>query len=63
MSIKLADSHDRLKQEYLDALALSLIGKRYETLDGAVSPPDPHFDHKQYRELGAEAIDWLRRKM
>ena len=49
----------RARQDYLNALALTLVGKRYETLDGAGPPPDSGAHY----ELGEEVIDWLRRVM
>lgn len=54
---------DHDKQGFLDAIALGLVGKRYETLDGAESPSDPRFDNETCRQLGTEVIDWLRKTM
>ncbi|WVQ98628.1 hypothetical protein IAU59_005758 [Kwoniella sp. CBS 9459] len=51
------------KQEYLDCLALSLIGCRYETLDGAEGALAPKFEDEKWRELGNEVLAWLRRAM
>jgi lipoate-protein ligase A len=52
----------KLKQDFLDTLALSLVGKRYESLDGAEDriPADEQDSH---REMHLEVVDWLRRAM
>jgi len=50
-------------QDFLDALALSLIGKRYETLDGIEPPSGPRFKEPKWQALGSEIIAWLRRAM
>ena len=47
----------------LDALALDLIGKRYETLDGLEPPLDSQFDNEADHQLGREVIRWLRTSM
>ena len=49
-------------QQYLDALALSLVGKRYESLDDA-DETLPGDDEPVLREVHTEVIDWLRRAM
>lgn len=50
-------------QNYLDALALSLVGKRYETLDGAEGVNAVEFEESKYRHLTDEILAWLRRTM
>jgi len=51
------------QQGLLDALALDLIGKRYETLDGLEPPLDSQFDNEADHQLGREVIRWLRTSM
>ncbi|OCF35398.1 lipoate-protein ligase A [Kwoniella heveanensis BCC8398] len=51
------------KQEYLDCLALSLIGCRYETLDGAEGALGSQYEDEHWRELGNEVLGWLRKVM
>ncbi|GFZ46240.1 hypothetical protein JCM24511_04487 [Saitozyma sp. JCM 24511] len=50
-------------QSFLDALALSLVGRRYETLDGAESPEGEWEEDPKWMELAAEVIAWLRHTM
>lgn len=51
------------KQDFLDALALSFIGKRYETLEGAESGLSGEYDTPQWRESALEVLQWLRSSM
>jgi lipoate-protein ligase A len=52
----------KTKQKYLDTLALSLVGRRYESLDGAdkAIPADSDTSLKGMHE---EVIAWLRGAM
>jgi lipoate-protein ligase A len=50
-------------QSFLDALALSLVGRRYETLDGAESPEGEWEEDPKWMEMAAETIAWLRHTM
>ncbi|KAK8869918.1 hypothetical protein IAR55_000486 [Kwoniella newhampshirensis] len=51
------------KQQFLDSLALSLIGKRYESLEGAEGTMGDRWDDEHWREVGNEIMSWLRRTM
>ncbi|WWC61224.1 uncharacterized protein I303_103804 [Kwoniella dejecticola CBS 10117] len=51
------------KQEFLDSLALSLIGHRYESLEGAEGALGHQWEDEKWRERGNEVIGWLRRVM
>ncbi|WVQ78213.1 hypothetical protein IAT38_000296 [Cryptococcus sp. DSM 104549] len=51
------------QQDFLDALALSLVGKPYESLRGAEGVPSGRFDEEKWRDLGNEVMGWLRRVM
>ncbi|WWD15807.1 hypothetical protein CI109_100231 [Kwoniella shandongensis] len=51
------------KQEFLDSLALSLVGKRYENLEGAEGAIGDKWDDEHWREVGNEIMTWLRRTM
>ncbi|ORY32223.1 hypothetical protein BCR39DRAFT_557623 [Naematelia encephala] len=62
-SISATTAETTVRQEFLDALALSLIGARYEALEGADGPEDPAYDTPQWRELSHEIISWLRQAM
>ena len=53
-----ADSQET--QDFLDSLALALIGKRYETLDGAKSSLEPRFNDQRWLDLETEVLYWLR---
>jgi lipoate-protein ligase A len=50
-------------QSFLDALALSLVGKRYESLEGAEAPEGQWEDNSHWREVAFEVISWFRRTM
>ena len=50
-------------QDFLNALALSLVGKRYESLVSAEPLPNSIYQTTKWRELGANIIDWLRQTM
>jgi lipoate-protein ligase A len=50
-------------QEFLDALALSLLGKRYESLDAVEGTLSGQYDEPDWRSLGTEVIGWLRKNM
>ncbi|WVR05086.1 hypothetical protein IAU60_002098 [Kwoniella sp. DSM 27419] len=52
-----------LRQEFLDSLALGLIGKRYESLDGAEGAYGSKFEDEHWREFGHEVVAWLRKAM
>ncbi|KAK6902798.1 hypothetical protein I203_108057 [Kwoniella mangroviensis CBS 8507] len=51
------------KQAFLDSLALSLVGHRYESLDGAEGALGHEWEDEKWREMGNEVIGWLRRVM
>ncbi|WWC85362.1 uncharacterized protein L201_000225 [Kwoniella dendrophila CBS 6074] len=51
------------KQSFLDSLALSLVGHRYESLDGAEGALGHAWEEEKWRELGNEIIGWLRKVM
>ncbi|WVW83244.1 hypothetical protein I302_105263 [Kwoniella bestiolae CBS 10118] len=51
------------KQGFLDSLALSLVGHRYESLDGAEGALGHQWEDERWREMGNEVIGWLRRVM
>ncbi|WRT67011.1 uncharacterized protein IL334_003977 [Kwoniella shivajii] len=51
------------KQSFLDSLALSLVGHRYESLDGAQGALGHEWEDEKWREMGNEVINWLRKVM
>ncbi len=61
----------RRVQTYLDGLALRLVGKRYETLDGVLEIDDDDAEsgtdhvsgHEVFEKVGQEIVEWLRRVM
>ncbi|ODN84799.1 hypothetical protein L202_00669 [Cryptococcus amylolentus CBS 6039] len=50
-------------QAFLDALALDLIGKRYESLEGAEGAMGHEWEGEAWRNFGWEVMNWLRRTM
>ncbi|WVQ71546.1 hypothetical protein IAR50_001085 [Cryptococcus sp. DSM 104548] len=50
-------------QAFLDALALDLVGKRYESLEGAEGAMGHEWEGEKWRDLGWEVMNWLRRTM
>lgn len=50
----------RKSQEYLDALALSLIGRRYESLEGIEQTA---IFEGENQALGEEVVAWMRGNM
>ncbi|WWC69572.1 uncharacterized protein I206_103515 [Kwoniella pini CBS 10737] len=51
------------KQNFLDSLALSLVGHRYESLEGVEGALDHQWEDEKWRERGNEVISWLRKVM
>jgi lipoate-protein ligase A len=51
-----------VKQDYLDTLALSLVGRRYESLEGA-EEAIPHDKDPALKEIHNEVVEWLRKAM
>ncbi|KAK4687730.1 hypothetical protein P7C73_g2386, partial [Tremellales sp. Uapishka_1] len=68
MTLHYSPAHDadpvqtKQTQDFLDFLALALVGKRYETLDGAEGIGGP-LQEVRWREMGDEIISWMRRAM
>lgn len=58
-----SEADARTQQDFLDALAISLVGKRYQTLESAEGASGPQFEETRFRALGDEVISWLRRTM
>ncbi|XAO24119.1 hypothetical protein I312_102909 [Cryptococcus bacillisporus CA1280] len=52
-----------IKQAYLDSLALSLVGKRYESLEGFEGVMGEEWDDEHWRDLGNDIVSWLRKHM
>jgi len=52
----------KVKQDYLDTLALSLVGRRYESLEGA-EEAIPHDRDPVLKQIHTEVVEWLRRAM
>ena len=52
----------KVKQDYLDTLALSLVGRRYESLEGA-EEAIPHDKDPALKEIHDEVVEWLRKAM
>jgi lipoate-protein ligase A len=52
----------KIKQDYLDTLALSLVGRRYGSLEGAEEaiPPD---EDATLKDIHQEVVEWLRKAM
>ena len=50
-------------QGFLDALALSLIGKRYASFEGAEAAEIPGKGSARLYELGNEVLAWMRTAM
>ena len=61
-SLNASTDATKRKQDYLDTLALSLVGKRYESLEGAEEaiPPD---EDMSLKGIHSEVIEWLRKAM
>lgn len=53
----------KAKQAYLDEVALTLVGKRYETLDDAEVELSADGTNPRLEEVHHEVITWLRRVM
>jgi lipoate-protein ligase A len=53
----------RQTQTTLDALALAMIGKRYESLEDVKETGGPWSDNAASAALADEVLDWLRRAM
>ena len=62
-SVQANHGDTRVTQDFLDSLALALISKRYETLDGAESSLEPRFNDQRWLHLGTEVLTWLRAVM
>ncbi|KAL0250278.1 hypothetical protein I308_102451 [Cryptococcus tetragattii IND107] len=52
-----------IKQAYLDSLALSLVGRRYESLEGFEGVMGEEWDDEHWRDLGNDIVSWLRKHM
>nr|ODN99699.1 lipoate-protein ligase A [Cryptococcus depauperatus CBS 7855] len=51
------------RQAFLDSLALSLIGKRYESLQEVEGAMGYEWDDEHWRDMGNQVLHWLRRSM
>ena len=56
--------HDQRQiQKTLDALALAMVGKRYESLENVKETGGPWTNNDTSSKLVGEVLDWLRQAM
>lgn len=61
--LHLSTEERSIKQAYLDSFALSLVGKRYESLEGFEGVMEEEWDDEHWRDLGNDIVSWLRKHM